>query len=49
MKYLAEIKQLIYTTNPIETLIDTCERSLKPKLNFERLIVFINSYFVNIL
>lgn len=49
MKYLAEIKQLIYATNPIEALIEACERFLKPKLNFERLIVFINSYFANIL
>lgn len=43
MKYLAEIKQLIYTTNPIEALIEACERFLKPKL-CKRQIVFINSY-----
>ena len=49
MKYLAEIKQLIYTTNPIKALIETCERFLKPKPHFERQIVFINSYFANIL
>lgn len=43
MKYPAKIRQLKYTTNPIEAFNRGVRRLLKPKL-FKRQIVFINSY-----